>query len=96
MPKDGITKALAVVRRVGKATPKILGYGLPAVSIGASALAAWNEGGGQLDKAGAIFVKKYVPINILNGKFQTDRLQEGLGSLLVTMGVGKLLSWLGS
>lgn len=93
---DGVTKALAIVRRVGKATPKILGYALPAASIGVNALGAWNQGGGNSELAGTIFLKKYIPINAMSGKFETDRLQEGLGSLLISMGVGKVLQWLAS
>lgn len=91
---DGVTKALAIVRRVGKATPKILGYALPAASIGVNALGAWNQGGGNAELAGTIFMKKYIPINLQSGEFQADRLKEGLGSLLISMAVGKVLQYL--
>lgn len=93
---DGVGKALAIVRRVGKATPKILGYALPVASIGVNALSAWNQSGGDIERAGGEFILKYIPINPVSGAWQTNHLKEGLGSLVVSMAVGKVIQWLAS
>lgn len=85
---DAIRKLSSAAKRIGKYTPKVIGGALPAVSVGASALSAWNESGGDPETALKKFGSKFIPINFATGEFDTKRLKEGLLPLGISAVVG--------
>lgn len=79
---DGISKAIATVKRVAKQIPRVAGDVLPAAVIIKNVADAHSASGGNLSKGIGFFTKRMTGI-AGDGQFYPAEFMLGTGSLLI-------------